>query len=48
MQQSLIQDWRGMAKPRKMAVWAAYLGWTLDAFGTDKICTTTAVFNTLP
>ncbi len=32
MQQSLIQDWRGMAKPQKMAVWAAYLGWTLDAF----------------
>lgn len=32
MQQSLIQEWRGMAKPQRMAVWAAYLGWTLDAF----------------
>jgi SHS family lactate transporter-like MFS transporter len=32
MQQSLIQEWRGMAKPQRMSVWAAYLGWTLDAF----------------
>ena len=32
MQLSLMQEWRGMAKPQKMAVWAAYLGWTLDAF----------------
>ena len=32
MQQSLISEWRGMAKPQKTAVWAAYLGWTLDAF----------------
>ena len=32
MQQSLIQEWRGMAGPQKTAVWAAYLGWTLDAF----------------
>ena len=32
MQQSLVQEWRGMAKPQRMAVWAAYLGWTLDAF----------------
>ncbi|MFM5893935.1 MAG: MFS transporter [Novosphingobium sp.] len=32
MQQTLIQEWRGMAKPQRMSVWAAYLGWTLDAF----------------
>ncbi len=32
MQPSLISEWRGMAKPQRMAVWAAYLGWTLDAF----------------
>ena len=32
MQQSLLSEWRGMAKPQKTAVWAAYLGWTLDAF----------------
>ena len=32
MQQSLISEWRGMAKAQKTAVWAAYLGWTLDAF----------------
>ena len=31
-QTSLIQEWRNLAKPQKMAVWAAYLGWTLDAF----------------
>ena len=31
-QQSLIAEWRGMAKPQRMSVWAAYLGWTLDAF----------------
>ena len=28
----MIQEWRGMAKPQRMSVWAAYLGWTLDAF----------------
>lgn len=28
----LAADWRALAKPQKMAVWAAYLGWTLDAF----------------
>ncbi len=32
MQPSLISEWRGMARPQRMAVWAAYLGWTLDAF----------------
>jgi SHS family lactate transporter-like MFS transporter len=28
----LIGEWRQLAKPQKTAVWAAYLGWTLDAF----------------
>ena len=28
----LVAEWRGLAKPQKMAVYAAYLGWTLDAF----------------
>lgn len=28
----LVAEWRALAKPQKMAVWAAYLGWTLDAF----------------
>ena len=32
MQPSLIQEWRGLAGPQRMSVWAAYLGWTLDAF----------------
>lgn len=29
---TLIEEWRGLAKPQRTAVWAAYLGWTLDAF----------------
>ncbi len=29
---SLIAEWRGLSKPQRTAVWAAYLGWTLDAF----------------
>ncbi len=28
----LIEEWRGLARPQRTAVWAAYLGWTLDAF----------------
>ena len=32
MQQSLFSEWRAMAKAQKTSVWAAYLGWTLDAF----------------
>lgn len=28
----LVAEWRALAKPQKMAVYAAYLGWTLDAF----------------
>lgn len=28
----LIEEWRQLAKPQRTAVWAAYLGWTLDAF----------------
>lgn len=31
-QTSLIGEWRGLAKGQRMSVWAAYLGWTLDAF----------------
>lgn len=31
-QTSLLAEWRGLAKPQRMSVWAAYLGWTLDAF----------------
>ncbi len=32
MQTGLIAEWRGLDKAQRMAVWAAYLGWTLDAF----------------
>jgi SHS family lactate transporter-like MFS transporter len=28
----LIGDYRGLTRPQKTAIWAGYLGWTLDAF----------------
>lgn len=31
-QPSLLAEWRGLAKHQRTSVWAAYLGWTLDAF----------------
>ena len=28
----VVEQWRGLDRPQRMTVWAAYLGWTLDAF----------------
>jgi SHS family lactate transporter-like MFS transporter len=29
---SLIADLKSLEKPQRSAIWASYLGWTLDAF----------------